>query len=282
MRAQRVVVAAVVCALPGVAGAQDASEESSPSAPASASTETEVRTRGTQPNERTAPAPAADTRASSERERREREDDGRQIDYLWIQPEGGLSYTDLTALSSTGRLLPTLTQFQGFGFHGGVSVGVRFGWVALAAQGTIARFDGTAMDRIGNLPPSTSNQAFDLGQATVDVHVRFPVPVIEPYVRAGFGYAWLGNFQLNEMYRESTSTVHGWTAKVGAGVDVWLAKVFTIGAGIDLGVLNLRRGGVMRDDSVCPTTDPRCIELRQDGDAVGLLAHLHVQLGLHF
>jgi hypothetical protein len=46
--------------------------------------------------------------------------------------------------------------------------------------------------------------------------------------------------------------------------------------------MNLRRDGVMREGSVCPETDPTCIELRQDGDAVGWLLTVHAQVGLHF
>lgn len=223
----------------------------------------------------------------TEEQQREREDDGRTIDYLFVQPEFGVAYTDLTALSSTGRLLPTLTQFQGFGLSGGATVGFRFGLVAIAAHGNISRFGGTATDtiRVSGFEATTTdpNYSFDLGQVMAEVHLRFPVPVVEPYVRAGFGYAWLGDFKLDtERYRESTSTVHGWTGHLGVGLDIWFAKVFTVGAGVDLGVLNLRRGGVMRQGSACPMTDPRCIELSQDGDAVGLLAHLHVQAGVHF
>jgi hypothetical protein len=215
---------------------------------------------------------------------RPHEDDGRDVDYLFIQAEGGLSYADLTALSSSGRLLPSLTGFSGTGWGGGADVGFRSGFFALAAHGYIARFDGQAPNTMGVGPATVttfSRQQFDLGQVMLEAQLRLHIPVIEPYVRVGFGYAWMGNFQLNSMYQQSTSNVSGWTGKVGAGLDVWLGRLFTVGAGIDFTLLNLRRGGVMTN-STCPNTDPTCVDLSHDGDAVGMLWHFHAQFGLHF
>jgi hypothetical protein len=196
-----------------------------------------------------------------------------------------MSYIDLGALSSTGRLLPTLTEFRGTGYSGGLTIGFRSGLFAIAANGHIARFDGSGMNRTILADPSTemiTQAGFDIGQLMAEAQLRLPVPIVEPYVRAGFGYAWLGSFELNEMYRSSTSDIHGWTAKLGMGADIWLGKIFTVGAGVDFSVLNLRRGGVMRPETECPTTNPTCVELSMDGDSVGLLVHFHVQAGLHF
>ena len=211
----------------------------------------------------------------------EPEDNGRSTDFLFIQPEFGYAYVNLTALSSTGRVVPGLQTVQQSGYSGGLTVGFRSWIFALAAHGTIARF-------ISGMPvvlpgvPVMQNQDFDIGQLMVEGQVRIPLPVIEPYARIGLGYAWIGAFQLNQMYMASTSEIHGFTGQVGAGLDVWLGKLFTIGAGADVGLTNLRRGGVMRAGSMCAMTDPTCIELTQDGDATGIVAHFHVQAGLHF
>jgi hypothetical protein len=199
------------------------------------------------------------------------EDDGRSIDFLFIQAEGGYSTVDLTGLSSNGRLLPTLMETRQSGYGGGATVGFRSWIFAVAAHGDISRFPGSGTD-----------PGFDLGQVMLEGQLRLPVPVVEPYLRVGLGYAWLGAFQLNSMYMDSTSDIHGFTGKVGAGLDIWLGKYITVGAGADLSIMNLRRGGVMRDNSVCPQTDPTCVELRMDGDAVGWLLMLHVQAGIHF
>lgn len=212
----------------------------------------------------------------------QREDDGRSIDFVFIQPEGGLSYIDLTAIASNGRdILPQLNEFRGTGYGGGLTIGFRSGIIALAAHGYIARFSGQGTDT-GVMGTTMREQAFDIGQLMAEVQLRLPVPIVEPYARVGFGYAWLGNFQLNAMYRESTSTVHGWTGKLGVGADIWIGRFFTVGAGVDFSLLNLRRGGVMREGGACPMTDPTCVELSQDGDAIGLLVHGHIQAGLHF
>jgi hypothetical protein len=155
----------------------------------------------------------------------------------------------------------------------------------VAAHGYIARFDGNATNTTGVGPATMTTltrQQFDLGQVMAEVQLRVHVPVIEPYLRVGFGYAWMGNFQLDvDRYRQSTSDVHGWTGKVGAGLDIWLGRLFTIGVGADLTLLNLRRGGVMTS-STCPNTDPTCVDLSHDGDSIGMLWHFHAQFGLHF
>ena len=108
-----------------------------------------------------------------------------------------------------------------------------------------------------------------------------PIGFVDPYVRVGFGYAWLGEFQLNSMYAMSTSNIDGWTGKIGVGLDLWLAPFLTIGAGVDASVINLRRGGVMRSGSECPSTDPTCVELTMDGDSIGTLVVFHLQAALH-
>ncbi len=202
------------------------------------------------------------------------EDNGRSVDFLFIQAEGGYSVVDLTGLSSSGRILPTLVEVRQRGYGGGATIGFRSWIFAVAAHGYISRFVSGST--------STSNQSFDLGQVMLEGQLRIPLPVIEPYIRIGLGYAWLGAFELNSMYQSSTSDVHGFTAKAGLGLDVWLGKYITIGAGADFALMNLRRGGVQRDTGICPMTDPTCVELRQDGDALGWLITAHVQAGLHF
>lgn len=222
----------------------------------------------------TAPQPG---HAAANRPREE--DNGRSIDFIFIQAEGGASVVDLTGLSSSGRVLPTLVETRQSGYGGGATIGFRSWIFAIAAHGYISRF---VSGQPSTLMGASNNQSFDLGQVMLEGQLRVPLPIIEPYVRVGVGYAWLGAFELNSMYQSSTSDVHGWTAKAGLGLDVWLGKLFTVGAGADFALMNLRRGGVQRDASVCPQTDPTCVELRQDGDALGWLITAHVQAGLHF
>ena len=210
------------------------------------------------------------------------EDNGRSVDFLFIQAEGGLSVIDLTGLSSSSTgasVAPSLHEMRQSGYGGGLTVGFRSWIFAVAAHGYISRFISGAPSTVMGV---MNNQDFDFGQVMLEGQIRIPLPVVEPYVRVGFGYAFLGAFQLNQMYEASTSEINGWTGKVGAGLDVWLGHYITVGAGADFSVMNLRRGGVMRDSSTCPTTDPTCVELRMDGDSLGWLIAAHIQAGLHF
>jgi hypothetical protein len=229
-----------------------------------------------------APAPAASAPSAPSHSERPHEDDGRTIDFVFIQPEGGVSYLDMTAVSTNGRLLlPEVRGFRGTGWGGGLTVGFRWHFLAFAAHGYIGRFNGDATDT-GVTGATTTPVAFDIGQLMAEVHLRIPLPIVEPYARVQFGYGWLGSFQLNERYRDSTSNVSGWTGGVGVGLDVWLGRYVTVGAGLDFTLINFRRGGIQRPDSTCPMTDPTCVELREDGDSVGVLIHGHLQAGVHF
>jgi hypothetical protein len=277
------------------AGTQGASAATSPSTPASGPSTTSGQSGATSASTAGATttsygggttAGASSTRATAPSAEPRHEDDGRSIDFIFVQGEGGLSYIDLTALGMSGRLLPTLTQFRGTGYGGGLTVGFRSSVIAVAAHGYLSRFDGQGENRAilsdPTSPTTTTQAGFDIGQLMAEVQLRIPVPFIEPYARVGFGYAWMGSFQLNDMYRDSTSTVHGWTGKLGMGLDLWLGRYVTVGAGVDVSVLNLRRGGVMRANSACPSSNPTCVELTMDGDGVALLAHFHAQAGIHF
>jgi hypothetical protein len=223
----------------------------------------------------TAPAPSY----VRERPPQHEEDNGRSIDFLFIQAEAGLSVVDLTGLSQNGHLIPTLSETRQSGYGGGATVGFRSWIFAVAAHGYISRFVSGAPATFMGV---SNSQSFDLGELMLEGQVRLPIPVVEPYVRIGLGYSWLGSFELNSMYTSSTSDIHGFIGKLGAGADVWLGKFITIGAGADFALMNLRRGGVQREGSICPDTDPTCIELRMDGDAVGCLLTAHVQAGIHF
>lgn len=226
----------------------------------------------------TATEPAHTTSATSST-RPQEEDNGRTIDFIFIQAEGGLSVVDLTGLSSNGRVVPTLMNLRQTGYGGGATIGFRSWIFAIAAHAYISRFvSGTTSSVMGAM----NNQDFDLGQVMLEGQIRLPVPIVEPYIRVGLGYAVLGAFQLNQMYMDSLAPIHGFTAKAGVGADIWLGKYFTIGIGGDFSIMNLRRDGIMREGSVCPETDPTCIELRQDGDSVGWLFAAHVQAGIHF
>lgn len=192
---------------------------------------------------------------------REREDEGRD-DVLYLELLGGYSYVDLAQFSQN-NFYPSIDRFQGSGYFGGAALGFRFAIFRLGARATIAKYAD-----------------FDLGTATAELQLRLPIPGLEPFARVGVGYGWVGAADYSTP-AESETSVYGLVVDVGGGLDLYLSKSVSIGAGIDAVFLNLTR---QRVDMGCTGTDCMVedVDLQEDGDAVGLQMRAHGHLGLHF
>lgn len=202
---------------------------------------------------------------------REREEgDGRDVDFLWIEAEGGISSVDLIAFSGNNNFAPGDPAFRetsGVGPYGALGLGFRVYWFALGARGTFAGYNG-----------------FQIGTVGGDAQLRIPIWIFDLYVRAGAGYAWQGDASYSASgtavgsVNVNSTTVWGWSFDAAAGLDIFLANWITLGAGIALDVLNMTRHG-SPDATV---TDPLRFNPQQNGDAVGYQLRGFAQLGLHF
>lgn len=184
------------------------------------------------------------------------------VDWLIIQPDIGVSYANLYALRNDG-LIPGYTNSKGFGPRFGASLGMRFGPVSFGARGAIARYEG-----------------FDVGTLGPWVEVRFPLLSIQPFVNLGLGYAWLGDVNPDSALWTCTPSgaasarcpsIRGWHVGLGGGLDVTITRNFTLGAAIDVTVLNLTRGA-----------SPTVVNLQQTGDSLGIQATLLGRAALRF
>lgn len=177
-------------------------------------------------------------------------------DWLVLQPELGLSYANVVAVSNDG-LFPSASSTTGFGPRFGLLAGMRFGPVTAGARVDLARY-----------------AAYDVGDAGVFVELRIPVPFIQPFGRVGVGYAWLGDLNPDPRYLACGATgagaacpkVSGWFASVGGGLDLAFNSHFTVGANLDVSFLNLNRAA-----------SPASVMFTTTGESVGL----QVTLGLH-
>lgn len=198
---------------------------------------------------------------------REREEgDGRDVDFLWIEAEGGISSVDLIAFSGNNNFAPGDPAFRetsGVGPYGALGLGFRVYWFALGARGTFAGYNG-----------------FQIGTVGGDAQLRIPIWIFDLYVRAGAGYAWQGDASYSGMggVAVNSTTVWGWSFDAAAGLDIFLANWISIGAGIGLDVLNMTRHG----NPDATVTDPLRFNPQQNGDAVGYQLRGFAQLGLHF
>jgi hypothetical protein len=213
---------------------------------------------------------ATGTGAAAPPAREREEDDGRDVDFLWIEAEGGISTVDLIAFSGNNNFAPGDPAFRetsGVGPYGALGLGFRVYWFALGARGTFAGYSG-----------------FQIGTVGGDAQLRIPVWIFDLYVRAGAGYAWQGDASYSGMgtavgsVSVNSTTVWGWSFDAAAGLDIFLANWITLGAGIALDVLNMTRHG----NPDATVTDPLRFNPQQNGDAVGYQLRGFAQLGLHF
>ena len=196
----------------------------------------------------------------------------RDVDFLYIELEGGYTNVNLIAFQGesafTDPAAMALSEVSSEGGYGGLGVGFRVYWLAVGARAMVA-----------------AHQGFELGWVGGEATLRFPIPVVEPYIRAGFSYAWQGNASLR--YPDAMSatgvtvhstTVYGWAFNSAVGIDIYLTNWFTLGAGVGLDILNMTR---QRDPSatcmgatdVCPS---------RPGDAVGYNVRGYGQIGFRF
>ena len=104
----------------------------------------------------------------------EAEDDDR-FRAFYLEASAGYSWINLGAIRND-NLVPDLMQIRSSGYAFGAGFGLWIKFITLGLQAEIARHDG-----------------FDFGTAVLDLGIRLPTPFLEPYIRAGLGFAWLFN-----------------------------------------------------------------------------------------
>jgi hypothetical protein len=214
----------------------------------------------TTPSASAAPPASSGTPAGRARADEEEESDGRDADLLWVEAIAGYSYVNMRAIAYD-NLYPSVVALSGSGYGGGLAAGVRLSFVSIGARATLASYEG-----------------FEVGTAAAEITLRLPTPVVEPWVRAGFGYGWHGNANYDEPSLSQTN-VYGYVIQAAAGLDIYLGRFFAIGAGFDVDVLNLSRQALTLGPGMA---SPTGVDLTKDGNAVGLQLRGHVAASLHF
>jgi hypothetical protein len=203
--------------------------------------------------------------AAAAEEEEEDEGDGRDLDFLWIEVQGGVSNVNLVQFQNQNFAdvamgAEVFNEVYGTGPAVGVGVGFRIWWLAVGARASFAGYEG-----------------FQIGTVGGELTLRLPVPIIEPWVRVGFGYGWQGDAN----YRTGTAretTTYGWAFQAGLGLDIYLVNWLTIGAGFGLDVLNMTR---QRDPTaMCMGVTDVCPSM--NGDALGLQLKGLLTVGLRF
>lgn len=183
----------------------------------------------------------------------EEEEDRFRLFYLEIS--AGYVWSHLGVIRNE-NFVPDIQKVKGSGYGFGAGFGFFVSFITLGVQAEWAR-----------------HGAFDLGTVTLDLGIRLPTPHLEPYLRAGIGYAWLAN--MDQFQDEDDAAIRGVAVDVGLGFDYMITPLVAVGIAADAALFNVRRKGV----SGRPTTD---IVLEEDGDAIGIQVSALLQLNLHF
>ncbi|MBN8613357.1 MAG: hypothetical protein J0L92_22375 [Deltaproteobacteria bacterium] len=209
--------------------------------------------------------PATTTAAPAEAAE-EDEGDGRDVDFLWIEVQGGISNVNLVQFQNQNFAdvaagAEVFNEVYGTGPAVALGVGFRIWWLAVGARASFAAYD-----------------TFQIGTVGGELTLRLPVPIVEPWVRVGFGYGWQGDASYQSGVTARETTTYGWAFQAGLGVDIYLIRWLTVGAGFGLDVLNMTR---QRDPSVmCMGVTDVCPSM--NGDALGLQLKGLITVGLRF
>lgn len=202
-------------------------------------------------------------------------------DPIFLEVEGGASYVALLSVRGGHSVFPNMVTFSGWGPGFGVTVGLHALVFSVALQVHASFFggDGTVLTPSAG-GASTASGSFHSIATTIEGALRLPMGRLEVSLRAGLGHMFIGGFTQGEGAESSEVSADGWIVRTGLGFDVRIYGRWFVGLDADVAVANVRRAGIAGTN--CSASDPLCAELQRDGDAVALLVHPHLQVGVHF
>jgi hypothetical protein len=157
----------------------------------------------------------------------ESEDSGLGLEWVWLNAEAGASFVDLQSFSSSSfGLVKTSSSGPSFG----LGAGVRLLFFTLGV-----RARDLSLSDIGNLWMLNLEAAF---------HTR--IWRIDPYFGVRGGYNFVGSLSGSSVTVAtggvpSDVSVHGFNVGPMFGIDLYLAKIISLGADVDTQFLFLQR-----------------------------------------
>jgi hypothetical protein len=197
-------------------------------------------------------------------------DSGRGLQFIWFNAEAGFQYLSLNTFHANNLVDSQLVKSSQSGFLYGAGAGLRLVFLTLGA-----RF------RMGNF------SAWQLWTLDAEAGLHMPIGRLEPHFDFAAGYAALGGFgtvgnTLN--FQNAGVNIHGWNARMGFGIDIYLTRVISIGPLMTGDILYLKRSQHVTIAN--PTNDPMVAQAAQvyanDGSSIGGAATLTGVVGLHF
>jgi hypothetical protein len=200
-------------------------------------------------------------------------------DIVYVELFGGPTYVDLRAVQ-VRNYYPEFVQLSGIGGGGGVAAGFRIEFLSVGVRGTLSHYDVVSSEGT----PSS----FDVGTAAAEVTLSLPIPVVRPFIRAGFGLGWHGDAGVNQVWKNMApptdiqTTVFGWVFQGAIGLDVFVADWFSLGAAVSVDVLNMSRHAWSNAPMDLDPSTSGDVDFRQSGDAIGVQGRGQIAAAFHF
>lgn len=247
-------------AAPDPRGEDTASGSSGPDSTASGSTTSTAATPppSTAPAPQTAPPPPRSTDEGPDDDQDDDGDDGNS-EIFWIDLDFGFSWIDLVRFNAD-NFIPETEKTTGTGYTAGFGLGFRFAIFTVGARATLSSYTD-----------------FEIGTVGIDLGLRIPIPVVEPYLRGGLSYAWMGDANYEDAGLSETE-VTGLAATIGGGVDIYVHERLSFGGGVDAVFLNLSRQKIT-SGAIGMVGD---VDVSETGDSVGFQLRATAHAGLHF
>jgi hypothetical protein len=200
----------------------------------------------------------------------EGDDSGLGLEWVWVNADIGAAYVNMRSFSATNLALVT-TESGGPVF--GVAAGIRLLFLSLGA-----RVRDLSLSNIGNL-----------WELSLEAKLHTRIWRIDPYFGVRGGYNFVGSLNSSAVTAATGSpspdvNVHGFNVGPVVGIDLYLAKIVSIGVDLDVQFLFLQRpppplpAGVTV--ALLPPNDQTLYQ--NSGSSLGLAVSPTAHLGIHF
>jgi hypothetical protein len=173
----------------------------------------------------------------------------------YLTPEVGVEYVGLETLHLTRELFPSRVHTADVGPVVGVGAGLRFLFLTLGPRFRFGHF-----------------RDWDLWSLGAEVGFKAPLGAVEPFIVVGAGYTKLGSLQ------DAGVRVQGYDIRVGAGLDYYFNKTFSIGGAATAELLGMTRAGVDLNRATGSLSED---VYKLDGSSVGIAMMASAVAGVH-
>ncbi len=167
--------------------------------------------------------------AASETERQldeaAEEDAGRGLDWFWLDVEGGYQHVGLATFTTDADSLSAGLQ----------SSTANGGFVGAGIGAQLLYFTIGPRFRLGFFSP------WQMYSVDGELGLRIPLGRLEPHIALAGGYTARGSVSAAPEAAPEAVRIHGFNARAGGGLDIYLTEVLFLGAGVSFELLGLIR-----------------------------------------